>query len=87
MELSETKSKYTGTFNNDRWGDLTVELLDSNEFKFTLGELVAVATAYTKTDTMRIEFPVMGGGNVVTFDIADGKIQGLKLIGDYFTKT
>ena len=87
MVLSETKSKYTGTFTNNLWGDLTVELLDSNEFKFTLGELVAVATAYTKTDTMRIEFPVMGGGNVVTFDIADGKIQGLKLLGEYFNKT
>jgi CubicO group peptidase (beta-lactamase class C family) len=86
MVLSETKSKYTGMFHNNLWGGLTVELLGSNEFKFTLGELVTVATAYTKTDTMRIEFPAMGGGKVVTFDITNGKIQGLKLLGEYFNK-
>ncbi len=86
MVLSETKSKYIGKFHNNLWGDLTVELLDTNEFKFTLGELVTVATAYTKTDTMRIEFPVMGRGKVVTFDITKGRVQGLKVLGEYFNK-
>lgn len=86
MVLSETKSKYAGVFHNVLWGDLTVELLGGNEFKFTLGELVTVATAYRKPDTMRIEFPAMGGGKVVTFDITNGKVQGLKLLGEYFSK-
>lgn len=86
MVLSENKPQYTGMFHNALWGDLTVELLGSNEYKFTLGELTTVATPYTAPDTMRIEFPVMGGGKVVIFDITNGKIQGLKLFGEYFSK-
>jgi hypothetical protein len=86
MVLSETKSKYSGVFHNALWGDLTVELLASNEFKFELGELDTIATAYTKTDTMRIQFPVMGGGKVVSYDITGGEIKGLNLMGEYFSK-
>ena len=86
MVLTETKSKYTGVYYSPLWGDLTVELLASDKFKFTLGGLTAVATAYTKPDTMRIQFPVMGGGKVVGYDIAKGEIEGLNLMGEYFSK-
>ena len=86
MVLSENIANYSGVYHNALWGAVTVELLESNEFKFSLGELVTIATAYTKPDTMRIEFPVMDGGKVVAYDITEGEIQGLNLMGQYFKK-
>jgi CubicO group peptidase (beta-lactamase class C family) len=86
MILSHTRSKYAGIFHNSLWGDLKVELLDSGRFEFTLGEIHAVATAYTKPDTMRVEFPVMGGGKVVTYKIKDGEVKELDFFGERFNK-
>jgi CubicO group peptidase (beta-lactamase class C family) len=86
MILSQMKSKYSGIFHNSLWGELKIELLDSGDFEYTLGEINAVATAHTKPDTMRIEFPVVGGGKVVTYKIQDGEVKELEVFGERFNK-
>ena len=85
MQLTLEKPAYTGVFQSKTWGELTVELLPSNSFKFTLGGLTTQATAFTEPDTMRIQFPVMSG-NVVEFKIADGIVEGFTVLGEYFVK-
>jgi CubicO group peptidase (beta-lactamase class C family) len=86
MVLSQANIEYAGVFHNPSWGNLKVEFLDSGTFEFTLGEVDAIATAYTKPDTMRIEFPVMGGGKVVTYKIEEGKVKELEIFGERFNK-
>jgi hypothetical protein len=86
MILSQIKSKYSGIFYNYLWGELKIELLDSGDFEYTLGEISTVATAYTKPDTMRVEFPVMGGGKIVTYKIKDGEVKELDFFGEIFNK-
>jgi CubicO group peptidase (beta-lactamase class C family) len=80
MELSLEKSKYAGVFHNPLWGNLTIELLETNEFKVTLGELEAIATAAKLADELRIQLPVMGG-KIVSFKIGKGEVQMLEVLG------
>lgn len=87
MQLSLDKQKYVGVFHHPLWGNLTVSLLESGNFEIKLGELPAVATAFTRIDTMRIEFPAMNaGGKVVSYTIQDGEVKGLSLFGENFNK-
>jgi CubicO group peptidase (beta-lactamase class C family) len=86
MMLSQNKANYIGVFHNELWGELKVELLDLNKFKFTLGQLSSIAAAYTKPDSMRIEFSGMTGGKVATYDVIKDKVQGIKFMGEYFSK-
>jgi CubicO group peptidase (beta-lactamase class C family) len=87
MEISLEKLRYEGIYHNELLGDLSVELVKSGKFKFSLGEVNAMATAFWKPDTMRVEFKVMNeGGKVATYDITEGEIQGLNLMGKYFKK-
>jgi hypothetical protein len=87
MELSLDKQKYVGVFHHPLWGRLTIKLLNSGGFEVRLGEVSAVATAYTKLDTMRVEFSAMNeGGKVLTYKIKDGEVKGLSLFGENFNK-
>jgi hypothetical protein len=87
MELSLDKQKYVGVFHHPLWGKLTIKLLNSGGFEVRLGEVSAVATAYTKLDTMRVEFSAMNeGGKVLTYKIKDGEVKGLSLFGENFNK-
>jgi CubicO group peptidase (beta-lactamase class C family) len=87
MELSLDKQKYVGNFHHSLWGDLTVTMLRSGDFEINLGEISTVATAYTKLDTMRVEFSEMNqGGKVLTYKIKDGEVKGLSLFGENFNK-
>jgi CubicO group peptidase (beta-lactamase class C family) len=87
MELSLDKQKYIGVFHHPLWGKLTIKLLKSGVFEIRLGEVSTVATAFTKLDTMRVEFPAMGeGGKVLTYKIKDGEVKGLSIFGEKFNK-
>lgn len=87
MELSLNKQEYAGVYHNKLLGDIVIELVNLDKFKFSLGEQKAVATAFRKPDTMRVEFVAMNsGGKVAAYDINEGEIQGLNLMGQYFKK-
>jgi len=87
MELSLEKQTYAGIYHNDLWGTLEVELDNSGQFKFSLGEQKSTATAFRKPDTMRVEFVAMNaGGKVASYDIANKQVQGINFMGSYFKK-
>ena len=87
MELSLDKQKYAGVFHHPLWGKLNIKLLKTGVFEVRLGEVSTVATAFTKLDTMRVEFSAMGeGGKVLTYKIKDGEVKGLSLFGENFNK-
>jgi len=87
MALSLEKQKYVGLYHHPLWGNLTVTMLNSGNFEIKLGEVAAVATAFTRSDTMRIEFAAMGGGGkVVRYTIKDGEVSALSLFGANFNK-
>lgn len=87
MELSLDKQKYVGVFYHPLWGELNIKLLKSGAFEVRLGEVSAVATAFTKLDTVRVEFTVMNeGGKVLRYKIKNGEVRGLSLFGENFTK-
>ncbi|PCI62498.1 MAG: hypothetical protein COB35_03600 [Gammaproteobacteria bacterium] len=82
MELSQDKVEYTGEYFNSSWGKAIVELDKNNQFKFTLGQLSTIATAYTIKDTMRVEFSAMGRGMVVAYKISDGRVKSFEIFGE-----
>ena len=87
MELSLDQQKYVGVFHHHLWGELNIKLLKSGAFEVRLGEISAVATAFTKLDTMRVEFAAMNeGGKVLRYKIKDGEVKGLSLFGESFSK-
>jgi CubicO group peptidase (beta-lactamase class C family) len=87
MELSLDKQKYVGVFHHPLWGQLTIKLLKSGVFEVRLGEVSAIATAFTKLDTMRVEFSAMNeGGKVLAYKIKGGEVKGLSLFGEDFNK-
>jgi CubicO group peptidase (beta-lactamase class C family) len=87
MELSLDKHKYVGVFHHPLWGKLNIKQLKSGVFEVRLGEVSTVATAFTKLDTMRVEFSAMGeGGKVLTYKIKDGEVKGLSIFGENFNK-
>ena len=81
MQLSQDKLKYTGVYNNRLWGDLTIELLSSDDFKVSFGAQQTIATAAKKSDELRVQFPAMGGGKIISFEIKEGNVNGLKIYG------
>ncbi|NQZ23961.1 MAG: serine hydrolase [Colwellia sp.] len=80
MKLTQAKVNYTGVFHNPLWGDLKVELLKTDEFKFTLGELYAVATAATLPDEFRIQFQI-DSGRIASYNLVGGKLSEIDIIG------
>jgi CubicO group peptidase (beta-lactamase class C family) len=87
MELSLDKQKYAGVFHHPLWGKLNIKLLNTGVFEVRLGEVSTIATAFTKLDTLRVEFSAMGeGGKVLTYKIKDGEVKGLSLFGENFNK-
>ncbi len=80
MVLTQEKSKYTGVFHNPLWGDLKVNLIENNGLRFTLGELIAVATAAKRKDEVRIQFPI-GGGKLAAYKIVEGKVDAIEVYG------
>lgn len=87
MQLSLDKQKYVGVFHHPLWGQLNIKLLKSGVFEVRLGEVSTIATAYTKLDTMRVEFSEMNeGGKVLTYKLKDGEVKGLSLFGENFNK-
>ncbi|MDP2561512.1 serine hydrolase [Psychrobium sp. 1_MG-2023] len=87
MQLSLDKQKYVGVFHHPLWGQLNIKLLKSGNFEVRLGEISTIATAFTKLDTMRVEFSAMNeGGKVLTYKIKDGEVKELSLFGEKFNK-
>ncbi|WP_044556015.1 hypothetical protein [Shewanella piezotolerans] len=87
MQLSLDKQKYVGVFHHPLWGQLNIKLLKSGVFEVRLGEVSTIATAYTKLDTMRVEFSEMNeGGKVLTYKLKNGEVKGLSLFGENFNK-
>ena len=86
MELSLDKKAYAGTYSSPYFGELTIDLQPSGTFKYTWGNMVAVATPYKKPDSMRLELIPNRGWKSV-FEINDQQqVTGLNLSGFEFTK-
>lgn len=83
-KLSLAQTEYTGTFKNEDLGTMTVKLEDKN-LVFRLGNLMAVATAYTEPDCFRLEFAPYSG-EVICVKPENGKIEVITYNGKKFTR-
>ena len=82
--LSLPKEKYLGTFYNENYGKVSVQLQE-NELVVASGNLKAVATPFPNQDTMRIEL-VPGSGTIIGFDIENGEVVSLYHQRETFVK-
>jgi hypothetical protein len=58
--------------------------MQDDELQVSIGQLKAVATAFTKANTMRID--LTGSGTVLSFKLEEGKVVQLDTNGDTFEK-
>lgn len=83
--LTNPKNDYVGTYNHPLLGNIKLELDEKGVFQFSWGQLKTKATAFTKQDTMRVEF-VMYSGSPVQFEVQNKKVSGLVYEGNKFNK-
>lgn len=83
--LSQPHEAYPGTYSNALLGDITVTLNDGRGMVFHWGRLSATASAYEKTDHVRIEF-VPGSGLALAFEIDGESVRSLSIDEMRFVK-
>ena len=85
-QLTKPFADYTGKYRNDLLG--TIEITTKEKaLAVRMGNMYAVATPYTQTDTIRVVMQPGGNGDVIGFvKDAEGKIASLNYGGVTFTK-
>ena len=90
MNLSLDKSSYAGTFTNPLIGNVSVELIGADQYKFTLGELDAMATGHKDPNAMRVVFVPKVRTFIpdvsVRYVIKRGKVTGFRMYQAFFKK-
>lgn len=76
--------KYSGSYESDEYGILTIEESISG-LKVTTGNLQCVSTPYKIEDSIRVEL-IPGSGQVIQFLKENHEISGIKYDGIYFKK-
>lgn len=83
-QLTEDFSAFSGRYVNEGYG--TIEIDGSNgQLSVKMGNMHCIATPYTKENTARVEM-VPGRGEVLVFNVENGKVTALKSDGDIFKK-
>jgi len=83
--LSHNFSAYTGTYSNPLYGSISVTELSPEKLEFRLGNMHAIATAYSQQDTMRLEL-VPGQGNVIAFKVNGVSVESFTYEGEVFVR-
>lgn len=83
-QLAQPFTFYSGTYENERYGTFVLKG-SRKELTATLGNLHAVATPYTKTETARVEL-IPYRGEVMEFIYENEKLTGLKYSDAVFKK-
>ncbi|MBL4617945.1 MAG: serine hydrolase [Robiginitomaculum sp.] len=90
MNLSLDKPSYAGTFYNPLIGNVRVELIGADQYKFTLGELDAMATGHKDRNAMHVVFVPKVRTFVpdvsVRYVIKRGKVTGFRMYQAFFEK-
>lgn len=84
-QLSIDKSHYVGTFHHAKYGNIAVRQNKQGQLIVEWGIMHAIATAFTKPDTIRVEL-IPNRGQVVKFDVANNKVTGLTFRGQHFNR-
>jgi CubicO group peptidase (beta-lactamase class C family) len=82
-KLELPKSAYQGTYTNRHVGTMVIAER-SDELHISMGPMKAIATPYTKDNSIRVEFA--GSGSVLLFDVKDGKVINMNYDGDIFER-
>ena len=83
-QLSLPFKDYRGTFQNERFGKIEVKM-KGKELFMEYGNLHCIPTPYTEDDMVRVGW-IPGSGRVVPFVVEDGKVTGLRYLGEVFSK-
>jgi len=84
-QLSQALEAYVGRYSNDLLGEMIVELNENGQLRIRWGRLNAIATAYDKTDHMRVEFSP-NSGDVLSFAMKDGAADAIMFADATFKK-
>lgn len=82
-KLELPKSAYQGTYFNRHVGTIVIEE-KNNELHVTMGPLNAIATPFTKNNSIRVEFA--GSGSALLFEVSQGKVVNMNYDGDVFDR-
>lgn len=83
-QLTEDFKAFSGRYVNEGYG--TIEIDGSNgQLAVKMGNMHCIATPYTKENTARVEM-VPGRGEVLVFNVENGKVTELKSDGDIFKR-
>ena len=85
-QLTKPFADYAGKYRNDLLGTIEITIKEK-ALAVRMGNMYAVATPYTQTDTIRVVMQPGGNGDVIGFfKDAEGKIGSLNYGGVTFTK-
>ena len=83
-QLTMPMSAYVGRYSSDYLG--TIEISQKGDGLFLkMGNIEVIPTPFTQKETVRVEI-IPGQGEVVKFDIADGKVTSLTYSGSTFKR-
>ncbi|MEL6254491.1 MAG: serine hydrolase [Bacteroidota bacterium] len=83
-KLSLPFEDYCGTFESERYGKIEVKM-KGKEIFMQYGNLYCVPTPYKEQDMFRAGW-IPGSGRVVPFLVEEGKVMGLRYMGEVFEK-
>lgn len=74
-QLSLAKSAYQGIYQHPEFGQVNINHNDLDQLVVSWGQTHAIATAFTKPETMRVEL-IPNSGEIIAFQLADKKVIG-----------
>jgi len=74
-QLSLAKSEYQGSYQHPEYGQVDINHNEHDQLIVSWGQTHAIATAFTKPETMRVEL-IPNNGEVIAFQLEDGKVTG-----------
>src|SRR4029077_16383965 len=83
-QLTMPLSAYVGQYKRDYFGTIGISQKGENLF-VKMGNIEVVPTPFTQKETIRVEM-IPGQGEVIKFEIADGKVVTLTYSGATFKR-
>lgn len=74
-QLSLAKAAYAGSYQHPEYGQVDIVHNEKDQLIVNWGQTHAIATAFTKPETVRVEL-IPNNGEVISFQLADQKIVG-----------
>ena len=85
-QLSLAKTEYSGSYLHPEYGQVNIKHNEKGQLLVSWGYTHAIATAFTKPETIRVEL-IQSRGQIISFQLENQKVTGFTFNKAEFTKT